>query len=105
MRDIDGNASAPEERDDESQKTICRSCAESLIKYPLFLFPSFRAKYIYSFVLETRRWEQGRRGVVAPTILCADKSYGEPVWKLLGGKVHDEISLYATGWHLEPRGT
>ena len=33
----------------------------------------------------------------------AGKHYGEPVWKLLGGKVHDEIPVYANGWHIGER--
>ncbi|WP_312912650.1 mandelate racemase/muconate lactonizing enzyme family protein [Natronosalvus caseinilyticus] len=33
----------------------------------------------------------------------AGKYYGEPVWKLLGGKVHDEIPVYANGWHIGER--
>ncbi|MFC7216164.1 mandelate racemase/muconate lactonizing enzyme family protein [Saliphagus sp. GCM10025334] len=33
----------------------------------------------------------------------AGKYYGEPVWKLLGGKVHDEIPVYANGWHIGKR--
>ena len=33
----------------------------------------------------------------------AGKYYGEPVWKLLDGKVHDEIPVYAHGWHIGDR--
>jgi L-alanine-DL-glutamate epimerase-like enolase superfamily enzyme len=33
----------------------------------------------------------------------AGKHYGEPVWKLLGGKVRDEIPVYANGWHIGER--
>lgn len=33
----------------------------------------------------------------------AGKHYGEPVWKLLGGKIHDEIPVYANGWHIGER--
>lgn len=33
----------------------------------------------------------------------AGKHYDEPVWKLLGGKVHDEIPVYANGWHIGER--
>jgi galactonate dehydratase len=33
----------------------------------------------------------------------AGKYYGEPVWKLLDGKVHDEIPVYANGWHIGDR--
>jgi galactonate dehydratase len=33
----------------------------------------------------------------------AGKHYSEPVWKLLGGKVHDEIPVYANGWHIGER--
>jgi galactonate dehydratase len=33
----------------------------------------------------------------------AGKYYDEPVWKLLGGKVHDEIPVYANGWHIGER--
>lgn len=33
----------------------------------------------------------------------AGKYYGEPVWKLLGGKVRDEIPVYANGWHIGER--
>jgi galactonate dehydratase len=31
------------------------------------------------------------------------KYYGEPVWKLLGGKVRDEVPVYANGWHIGER--
>jgi len=33
----------------------------------------------------------------------AGKYHGEPVWKLLGGKVRDEIPVYANGWHIGER--
>ncbi|WP_317176103.1 mandelate racemase/muconate lactonizing enzyme family protein [Halomontanus rarus] len=33
----------------------------------------------------------------------AGKYYDEPVWKLLGGKIHDEIPVYANGWHIGER--
>ena len=33
----------------------------------------------------------------------AGKHYGEPVWKLLGGKVRDEVPVYANGWHIGER--
>jgi galactonate dehydratase len=33
----------------------------------------------------------------------AGKYYDEPVWKLLGGKVQDEIPVYANGWHIGER--
>ncbi len=33
----------------------------------------------------------------------AGKHYDEPVWKLLGGKVRDEIPVYANGWHIGER--
>ena len=33
----------------------------------------------------------------------AGKYYGEPVWKLLDGKVQDEIPVYANGWHIGDR--
>lgn len=33
----------------------------------------------------------------------AGKYYDEPVWKLLGGKVRDEIPVYANGWHIGER--
>jgi len=33
----------------------------------------------------------------------AGKYHDEPVWKLLGGKVHDEIPVYANGWHIGER--
>lgn len=33
----------------------------------------------------------------------AGKYYNEPVWKLLGGKVRDEIPVYANGWHIGER--
>jgi galactonate dehydratase len=33
----------------------------------------------------------------------AGKHYGEPVWKLLGGKIRDEIPVYANGWHIGER--
>lgn len=33
----------------------------------------------------------------------AGKYYDEPVWKLLGGKVRDEIPVYANGWHVGDR--
>ena len=33
----------------------------------------------------------------------AGKYHGEPVWKLMGGKVRDEIPVYANGWHIGER--
>jgi galactonate dehydratase len=33
----------------------------------------------------------------------AGKHYGDPVWKLLGGKVRDEVPVYANGWHIGER--
>jgi galactonate dehydratase len=33
----------------------------------------------------------------------AGKYHGEPCWKLLGGKVRDEIPVYANGWHIGER--
>ncbi len=33
----------------------------------------------------------------------AGKYYGEPVWKILGGKIRDEIPVYANGWHIGER--
>lgn len=33
----------------------------------------------------------------------AGKYYDEPVWKLLGGKVRDEVPVYANGWHIGER--
>jgi galactonate dehydratase len=33
----------------------------------------------------------------------AGKYYGEPCWKLMGGKVRDEIPVYANGWHIGER--
>jgi len=33
----------------------------------------------------------------------AGKYHDEPVWKLLGGKVRDEIPVYANGWHIGER--
>lgn len=33
----------------------------------------------------------------------AGKYYDEPVWRLLGGKVNEEIPVYANGWHIGER--
>ncbi len=54
-------------------------------------------------------WRAGKliNGVAAAFDIAlwdiAGKYYDEPVWKLLGGKVRDEVPVYANGWHIGER--
>jgi galactonate dehydratase len=56
--------------------------------------------------------EYGRVGEVTATTLalfdvaCWDligQALGEPIWRLLGGRVHDQVPAYANGWYLGDR--
>lgn len=56
--------------------------------------------------------EYGRVGEVTATTLalfdvaCWDligQALGEPIWRLLGGRVHEQVPAYANGWYLGDR--
>jgi len=47
-----------------------------------------------------------KQAACAIEIACWDilgKSLGAPVWRLLGGRVHDRLRVYANGWYTCPR--
>ncbi|MCK9930209.1 mandelate racemase/muconate lactonizing enzyme family protein [Frankia sp. Mgl5] len=67
---------------------------------------------IESLVDRMKRGDYGRAGeIVMSGIACVEmacwdivgKALGQPVWRLLGGKVRDRIKAYANGWYTVER--
>ncbi|MCM3885593.1 mandelate racemase/muconate lactonizing enzyme family protein [Frankia sp. R82] len=67
---------------------------------------------IESLVARMKRGDYGRAGeIVMSGIACVEmacwdivgKALGQPVWRLLGGKVRDRIKAYANGWYTVER--
>ncbi len=67
---------------------------------------------IESLVQRMKYGDYGRAGeIVMSGIACvemacwdiAGKALGQPVWRLLGGRVHDRIKAYANGWYTVER--
>ncbi len=65
-----------------------------------------------SLVQRMKYGDYGRAGeIVMSGIACVEmacwdivgKALGQPVWRLLGGKVHDRIKAYANGWYTVER--
>jgi galactonate dehydratase len=63
---------------------------------------------VKSLVQRMKYGDYGRSGeIVMSGIACVEmacwdiigKALGQPVWRLLGGKVRDEIKAYANGWY------
>jgi galactonate dehydratase len=67
---------------------------------------------IESLVQRMKYGDYGRSGeIVMSGIACVEmacwdivgKALGQPVWRLLGGKVRDEVKAYANGWYTVER--
>ncbi|OQO90539.1 dehydratase [Saccharomonospora piscinae] len=67
---------------------------------------------IESLVQRMKRGDYGRPGeIVMSGIACVEmacwdiigKALGQPVWRLLGGKVRDRVKAYANGWYTVER--
>ncbi|MCK9878152.1 mandelate racemase/muconate lactonizing enzyme family protein [Frankia sp. Ag45/Mut15] len=67
---------------------------------------------IESLVGRMKRGDYGRAGeIVMSGIACVEmacwdiigKALGQPVWRLLGGKVRDQVKAYANGWYTVER--
>jgi galactonate dehydratase len=67
---------------------------------------------IESLVQRMKYGDYGRAGeIVMSGIACVEmacwdivgKALGQPVWRLLGGRVHDRIKAYANGWYTVER--
>ena len=67
---------------------------------------------IESLVQRMKYGDYGRAGeIVMSGIACVEmacwdivgQALGQPVWRLLGGKVHDRIKAYANGWYTVER--
>jgi galactonate dehydratase len=67
---------------------------------------------IESLVQRMKYGDYGRAGeIVMSGIACIElacwdivgKTLGQPVWRLLGGKVHDKVKAYANGWYTVER--
>lgn len=67
---------------------------------------------IESLVQRMKRGDYGRSGeIVMSGIACVEmacwdivgKALGQPVWRLLGGRVRDRIKAYANGWYTVER--